>query len=167
MKRSTRTSDGPRRSGRAALGIALATFACTVGVGVALASAPEAPEAPEAPAAEIPGSANVSEFHAGMGFDFAALAGEVTDDMTPAEVAKATVGTREFCLSCHDWDKIVDATSLPGDVTVYNKQGLYNVHDNHNGLVNCSDCHTVDGTSSLVCVTCHYMELPEGWEGFY
>ena len=56
---------------------------------------------------------------------------------------------------------------LPGDVTVYNKQGQYNVHDNHNGLVDCKDCHTIDGTSNLVCVTCHYMELPEGWEGFY
>lgn len=166
MKRSDRANSGPTRARRTAFGVAFAMLACTAGLGMALATTPEAPEATGAETAG--GSADVVTFHQGLGFDFAELAGEVTEDMTPAEASKATVGTREFCLQCHDWDAIVDATCLPGDVTVYNKQGLYNVHDNHNGLVDCKDCHSVDGgASTLVCVQCHYMELPEGWEGFY
>lgn len=150
-----------RTIGRAAIGAVVAAAIAMAGLGLAFADAP-AQDAPEAPS-----SSNVSAYHEGMGFDFAALAGEKTDGMTAAEASKATVGSREFCLQCHDWDAIVEATYLPGDVTVYNKQGQYNVHDNHNGLVDCKDCHTIDGTSNLVCVTCHYMELPEGWEGFY
>lgn len=152
---------------RIALSAALGALACTAGIGMALASSAEAPAA--APA-EADGSANVVSFHEEMGFSFDDIAKAATkDSMTPAEAAAATVGTREFCLSCHDWDAIVNNTLLPGDVTVYNKVGLYNVHDNHNGLVNCSDCHDVEGagTSTLSCVGCHYMELPAGWVGFY
>lgn len=158
---------GSHGSVRAALASGLVALLCTAGVGVALASAPETPAASDESAA---GPADVVAFHKELGFDFDELAKAAEkDDMTPAEKSAATVGTREFCLSCHDWDAIVDGTLLPGDVTVYNKKGLYNVHNNHNGEVNCSDCHDVsgEGTSTLGCVSCHYMELPANWHGFY
>ena len=118
------------------------------------------------------GTENVLALHQGLGLDLEKVAADaqaaLAQDAAPVEKSAATLGTREFCLGCHDWDSIVDSTMLPGDVTVYNKQGLYNVHDNHNGLVNCSDCHSIDGTkSTLSCVGCHYMELPAGWTGFY
>lgn len=146
---------------RLALTVALTTVACTAGIGAALASSADTPTA---------GPANVVAFHEELGFSFDELAKAATkDSMTAAEASAATVGTREFCLSCHDWDAIVNSTLLPGDVTVYNKKGLYNVHDNHNSLVDCSDCHSIDGgdTSTLGCVSCHYMELPTNWIGFY
>ena len=157
-----------RTFGRAALTSMLAAAVCTAGIGVALASSTEAPT--DQAAETTAGPANVVAFHRELGFDFDELAKAAQkENPTAAEKSAATVGTREFCLSCHDWDAIVDSTLLPGDVTVYNKQGLYNVHDNHNGEVDCSDCHDVSGggTSELGCVSCHYMELPEGWHGFY
>ena len=67
---------------------------------------------------------------------------------------------------CHNWDKIKDTTILDGDKTVYNPEGLYNVHDNHRGDVDCGQCHSMHGQPVLNCVTCHYMDLPEGWIGF-
>ncbi len=124
----------------------------------------------DAPAASA--AADVLTFHKQLGYDLATMAADATaaldKNATPVEKSTATLGTREFCLQCHDWDAVVNSTELAGDMTVYNKQGLYNVHDNHNGLVDCSDCHAVDGsgTSTLGCVNCHYMELPEGWVGF-
>lgn len=167
MKRTDSGPSAPRRvSKRAAITAALGTLLCTAGLGAALASA----DAPQKAEDTTAGPANVVAFHENLGFSFDDLAKAATKDvMTPAEKSLATVGTREFCLQCHDWDAIVDSTLLPGDVTVYNKQGLYNVHDNHNSEVNCSDCHSVDGgeTSTLGCVVCHYMELPANWVGFY
>ena len=116
---------------------------------------------------EAGGATNVSAFHEGLGFKFAEMVQPIDDQMTPLEKSANTVGTREFCLQCHDWDAIVDSTVLTGDVTVYNKTGMYNVHDNHNGLVNCSDCHTIEGESVLGCINCHYMDVPAGWHGFH
>lgn len=80
------------------------------------------------------------------------------------------LGTREFCMrsGCHDdWEKIVEATSdWQGTKTVYNPEGVYNPHDNHRGDGNCGDCHKAHGRSTLYCVECHNMEVPEGWVGF-
>lgn len=91
--------------------------------------------------------------------------GKFTELVGPAE---ETLATREFCLNegCHSWEKIVDSTVLNGDKTVYNPEGLYNVHDNHRGDVDCGQCHSMHGQPTLNCVQCHYMELPEGWDGF-
>ncbi len=79
-----------------------------------------------------------------------------------------TLATREFCLNdgCHSWEKIVDTTILDGDQTIYNPEGKYNVHDNHRGDVDCGQCHSMHGQPTLNCVQCHYMDLPEGWDGF-
>lgn len=91
--------------------------------------------------------------------------GSFTELVGPAE---NTMATREFCLNdgCHSWEKIVDSTVLDGDKTVYNPEGLYNVHDNHRGDVDCGQCHSMHGQPTLNCVQCHYMDLPEGWDGF-
>lgn len=91
--------------------------------------------------------------------------GNFTELIGPAE---ETIATREFCLNdgCHSWEKIVDTTILDGDKTVYNPEGLYNVHDNHRGDVDCGQCHSMHGQPTLNCVQCHYMDLPEGWDGF-
>ena len=109
--------------------------------------------------------------HAAQGYDCGDCHGDEMVDMVGSNTEvldnqDSDVGTREFCLSCHDWDSIVDSTILNGDVTVYRKDGLYNVHDNHRGFVNCNDCHSMHETSTLVCVDCHYLDLPEGWDGF-
>lgn len=80
----------------------------------------------------------------------------------------ADAGTREACLACHtDWDAIVASTAdMAGTVTVYNKTGVYNPHDNHRGDVNCGECHKMHESSRLLCVECHNMEVPQGWIGF-
>ena len=162
----------------AGVATALVALACTAGMDTASAASKSATsDKANAVAASAAvdvenGSANTVAFHKEMGIDFAKIAADaqadLTETSTAAEKSAAVVGTREFCLSCHDWDQIVDSTVLPGDVTVYNKQGMYNVHDNHNGEVNCSDCHSVveETPSRLVCVRCHYMEIPAGWNGF-
>ena len=91
--------------------------------------------------------------------------GNFTELVGPSE---NTIATREFCLNdgCHSWEKIVDTTVLDGDKTVYNPEGTYNVHDNHRGDVDCGECHSMHGQPTLNCVECHYMDLPEGWDGF-
>ena len=163
-----RRSAGSRRS-RLVLGLVSVLLAGALGAS-ALAMAESATQAKDDGAAV--GTEDVLAYHQQLGFDLEATAEEaqkaLTENSTLVEKSAAKLGTREFCLGCHDWDAIVDSTMLAGDVTVYNKQGQYNVHDNHNGLVDCSDCHKVDGGgSTLGCVGCHYMELPEGWVGFY
>lgn len=81
----------------------------------------------------------------------------------------SSVGTREFCLNCHgdDWDETVATTAeWPGTKTVYNKTGSYNPHDNHRGDEECTSCHSMHGTSTLYCVSCHNLKVPAGWNGF-
>ena len=163
-----RSTISTRRS-RLAIGLTAALLVSALGA-TAFAMADGAGQAKESE--EQAGTENVLAYHQQLGIDLEATAADaqaaLTDQSTLADKSAARLGTREFCLSCHGRDSIVDSTELSGDVTVYNKQGVYNVHDNHNGLVDCSDCHKVDGTTStLGCVGCHYMELPEGWVGFY
>jgi len=109
--------------------------------------------------------------HRALGYTCADCHGdEIAEQVgTYDEVLDATEsdeGTREMCLSCHSWERIVDETVLAGDVSIYNTKGLYNVHDNHRGDVDCGECHSMHETQTLNCVWCHYMELPEGWDGF-
>lgn len=94
-----------------------------------------------------------------------AASGDFTELVSPSE---DTIATREFCLNegCHSWDAIVDSVILDGDQTVYDPEGKYNVHDNHRGDVDCGQCHSMHGQPTLNCVYCHYMDLPEGWDGF-
>lgn len=94
-----------------------------------------------------------------------AESGNYTELVPPSE---DTIATREFCLNegCHSWDAIVDSVILDGDQTVYDPEGKYNVHDNHRGDVDCGQCHSMHTQPTLNCVYCHYMDLPEGWDGF-
>lgn len=96
----------------------------------------------------------------------ASLVGSFTEVVGPSE--EPNEATREFCLrdGCHKWENIVDSTILDGDKTIYNPEGTYNVHDNHRGDVDCGQCHSMHGQPTLNCVQCHYMDLPEGWDGF-
>lgn len=97
--------------------------------------------------------------------DTVASSASFTELTAPSE---DTLATREFCLNegCHNWDDIVDTTILDGDQTVYDPEGTYNVHDNHRGDVDCGQCHSMHAQPTLNCVYCHYMDLPEGWDGF-
>lgn len=154
---------------RAWSAVAAAALVCLMGGGVALAASNAGSSAASTAKDEATTSAaSLAETHKALGADLdeAAQQNASSAGDSAAAASAAQVGTREFCLSCHDWDQIVDSTILAGDVTVYNKQGLYNVHDNHRGLVNCSDCHKTEGTSTLGCVNCHNLDLPEGWEGY-
>jgi len=69
-------------------------------------------------------------------------------------------GNRSSCLEsgCHDETKIIAATANYGGAKGYNP------HDPRHGKQQCNACHTMHGTSSLVCNTCHNLKLPEGWE---
>ncbi|WP_080803401.1 cytochrome c3 family protein [Arabiibacter massiliensis] len=89
------------------------------------------------------------------------------DFETPLD--SSDIGSREFCLECHgdEWDSIVASTAdMKGTKTVYNPEGLYNPHDNHRGDDNCSMCHSMHEQSTLYCVECHNIEVPDGWNGF-
>ncbi|MDR3053236.1 MAG: cytochrome c3 family protein, partial [Coriobacteriales bacterium] len=92
------------------------------------------------------------------------LAGDFT---TP--LAASGIGTNEFCLGCHELDKIVAATDnyseLPSDVaTEFGglNRGL-NPHRSHMEDIQCGDCHSMHGASVMQCNSCHYLPLPEGW----
>lgn len=74
----------------------------------------------------------------------------------------ATVGItadKAFCASsgCHDMDKVIASTQDWGGV-----QGV-NPHSNHQGSLDCSNCHSAHGTSNMYCNTCHDWEVPQGW----
>jgi hypothetical protein len=93
------------------------------------------------------------------------LAGDFT---TP--LAASGIGTKEFCLSCHDWDKTMATTDdyaglyARGISTGF--QGLtkgLNPHRSHMEDVDCGDCHSMHGTSVMQCNECHYLPLPDGW----
>ena len=85
------------------------------------------------------------------------------------------MGTNEFCLdSCHSYNSIVKATNdyaglyARGISTSFRglDQGL-NPHRSHMEGLQCSDCHTMHGTSIMECNECHYLPLPAGWTDVY
>ncbi|ADI01007.1 MAG TPA: cytochrome c3 [Syntrophothermus lipocalidus] len=67
-------------------------------------------------------------------------------------------GTREFCLSCHDFEKVKSATNFEES----------NPHDNHNGDQECNLCHNMHRESQVMCAQCHQFEwmddLGKGWK---
>ena len=84
-----------------------------------------------------------------------------------AQASDETLGTREFCLRCHDdgdaadgkdWDEIVSDTADWGGY------GGANPHKSHNGDQECSECHSAHGTSVMACNECHGFEVPDGWD---
>jgi len=70
---------------------------------------------------------------------------------------KRNIGTREFCLKCHDFDKIKTQTDFSES----------NPHDSHNGQQDCNLCHNMHRQSKVMCSQCHNFDwinkLDESW----
>ena len=71
---------------------------------------------------------------------------------------------KEFCLQCHDYDKVIQATANYNGGKHDGASGTFNPHASHQGDLECGTCHSVHGTSKLYCTSCHNAEVPEGWE---
>lgn len=71
---------------------------------------------------------------------------------------KRDFGKREFCLQCHDFDKVKRATNFEES----------NPHDSHNGEQDCNVCHNMHRKSKVMCSQCHQFEwmqnLGEEWQ---
>ncbi|MEG2261134.1 MAG: cytochrome c3 family protein [Raoultibacter sp.] len=83
---------------------------------------------------------------------------------TDAQGNIARVGVtadKAFCASsgCHDMAVVTAATQDWGG-----ESGV-NPHSNHQGLLDCSNCHSAHGTSHMYCNTCHDWKVPQGWTG--
>lgn len=64
-------------------------------------------------------------------------------------------GTNEFCLQCHDREEILANTA---DLSRNpHEEGVHNANA-------CGDCHSVHGTSTYTCASCHMVTVPDGWE---
>ena len=71
---------------------------------------------------------------------------------------------KEFCLQCHDYDKVIQATANYNGGKHDGASGTFNPHASHQGDLECGTCHSVHGTPKLYCTSCHNAEVPEGWE---
>ena len=65
--------------------------------------------------------------------------------------------TTKFCLSCHPRDAINAANEDYGGTPGFNP------HKSHYDAGTCTNCHSIDGESVLVCDECHTEDCPEGW----
>lgn len=102
------------------------------------------------------------------------------DYSTPLKPRK--IGTREFCLTCHDdndpttgidWEDIYASTEdwdnplvMQGAAGKKGKDAVtsnVNPHEEHHGEVQCYSCHSMHGQSTLYCNTCHDYPVPQGW----
>lgn len=66
------------------------------------------------------------------------------------------ISTREWCLTCHDYDSVLESTAnWGGDERV-------NVHKSHLGQIDCENCHLTHGEQDqMYCNDCHYWGMPE------
>lgn len=71
---------------------------------------------------------------------------------------KRDFGTRDFCLKCHDFNKVKAKTAFKES----------NPHDSHNGKQNCNVCHSMHRKSEVMCSKCHTFEwmdkLDSSWK---
>lgn len=78
------------------------------------------------------------------------------DYKTPLD--KRNFATKQFCLECHDFNKIKAATAFEES----------NPHDSHNGEQQCYECHSMHGQSKVMCSQCHSFdwmsELDGSWK---
>ena len=58
---------------------------------------------------------------------------------------------------CHDYEQVIAATAD------WDGEAGTNPHDSHLGKLECGDCHSSHGQSTLYCDTCHSLSLPDGW----
>ena len=66
---------------------------------------------------------------------------------------------KEFCTKCHDYEKVIASTEH-----YWGDDEAANPHASHQGDLDCSSCHNVHGTSTLMCSSCHNFDVPEGWQ---
>jgi hypothetical protein len=69
------------------------------------------------------------------------------------------VANKEFCTRCHDYEKVIAATDH-----YWGDEEEANPHASHQGDLECSSCHNVHGTSTLMCSSCHNFDVPQGWQ---
>ncbi|HWQ74640.1 MAG TPA: cytochrome c3 family protein [Syntrophomonas sp.] len=78
------------------------------------------------------------------------------DYKTPLD--KRNLGTRDFCLACHDFDTVKSKTNFDDS----------NPHDSHQGEQDCNLCHNMHQQSQLMCSQCHQFswadKLDESWK---
>ncbi|MEG1746116.1 MAG: cytochrome c3 family protein [Raoultibacter sp.] len=77
---------------------------------------------------------------------------------TSGQLDNAQEYTSKLCLSCHNRETINKANENYGGTEGFNP------HKSHNAAGDCTTCHSVDGTSTLTCNSCHNENLPEGWQ---
>ncbi|MEN6460988.1 MAG: cytochrome c3 family protein [Syntrophomonas sp.] len=74
------------------------------------------------------------------------------DYKTPLDKRKFS---REFCLRCHDFDKVKAKTNFDES----------NPHDSHNGEQNCNLCHSMHRQSKVMCSECHQFNWMNDLDG--
>ncbi len=83
----------------------------------------------------------------------------VDQDGAPVIETPSYVANKEFCTQCHDYEKVIAATE-----NYWGEDEPANPHASHQGELDCSSCHSVHGTSALMCSSCHNFAVPEGWQ---
>lgn len=81
---------------------------------------------------------------------------------------KHNFGTKEMCFQCHS---SAGTGSPKGDTfdTATSKTAFEegNPHANHNGVLDCNECHNMHRQSEVMCVECHefswYNDLDSSW----
>jgi hypothetical protein len=87
------------------------------------------------------------------------ITGNYKVDASGNIVGDNVTATKAFCAKsgCHDWNAVVVAT------TDWGGSSGVNPHSSHQGTIACSNCHSVHGTSTMYCNSCHSWKLPTGW----
>jgi hypothetical protein len=80
------------------------------------------------------------------------ISGDFSDPMEPRDLA-----TNEFCRRCHSQEDIIQASA-----GVLGSSGA-NPHAAHQETA-CGDCHSMHGSSTLICNNCHVFDLPAHWQ---
>ena len=83
----------------------------------------------------------------------------VDTDGNPVISNPSYVANKEFCTTCHDYEKVIAATEH-----YWGDDEPANPHASHQGELDCSSCHNVHGTSTLMCTSCHNFTTPDGWQ---
>lgn len=83
----------------------------------------------------------------------------VDQDGSPVISEPSYTASKEFCTQCHDYEKVIAATEH-----YWGEDEEANPHASHQGELECSSCHNVHGTSTLMCSSCHNFDVPEGWQ---
>ncbi len=90
--------------------------------------------------------------------DAAEAVGSLKTLHTSGQLDKVDEYTNKLCLSCHKREEINKANE--------DYQGIkgFNPHKAHLEAGDCTSCHSVEGTSTMTCNSCHDAPLPEGWQ---